>query len=149
MDILQVLAQLGITIPAATAAAYGAFKLLSKKWLDARFAERLEKFRHDQNQEMERLRYRINTLMDRTMKLHQHEFEVLPEAWRRLLLSYNDTLRFTSRIREFPSPEQMNEQQFLEFIENSRLANWEKEELRQLKSGDRNKRYIDMISGMS
>src|SRR3954462_3170651 len=69
MDILQTLTRMGITLSAANAAAYGVFQFLSKKWLDARFAERLEKFKHDQIQEIERLRYRINALMDRPTKL--------------------------------------------------------------------------------
>jgi hypothetical protein len=69
---------LGITATAMVAAAYAFFQFLGRRWLEARFAERLEKFKHDQNQEIERLRYRINALMDRTTKLHQHEFEVLP-----------------------------------------------------------------------
>ena len=32
-----------------------------------------KRLRYDQNQEIERLRYRINALMDRTAKLHQYE----------------------------------------------------------------------------
>ena len=71
---------LGITATAMVAAAYAFFQFLGRRWLEARFAERLEKFKHDQNQEIERLRYRINALMDRTTKLHQHEFEVLPKC---------------------------------------------------------------------
>ena len=74
---LKWIAGLGITASVAAAAAYAAFQFLGKPWLDARFAERLEKFKHDQNQEIERLRYRINDfVMDRTTQPHQHEFEV-------------------------------------------------------------------------
>jgi hypothetical protein len=61
--LLKWLASLGITATVAAAAGYAAFQFFGKKWLDEHFAVRLAKFRHDQNQEIERLRYRINALM--------------------------------------------------------------------------------------
>lgn len=84
LDFAKWLAGLGITGGLAATIAYGAFQFLAKKWLDERFTERLETFKHAQNQEMERLRYRINALFDRTTKLHQHEFDVLPEVWEKI-----------------------------------------------------------------
>jgi hypothetical protein len=92
---------LGIAATAVVAAAYAVFQFLGKRWLEARFAERLEKFKHDQNQEIERLRYRINALMDRTTKLHQHEFEVLPEIWNKLGIAFSATSNFTSRMASY------------------------------------------------
>jgi hypothetical protein len=61
------------------------FKVLGEKWLNAKFEERLAQYKHAQQKEIEQLRFRINSLMDRTTKLHQHEFDVLPEAWSRLM----------------------------------------------------------------
>jgi len=63
------------------AIAYGLFRLLSEKWLTAKFEERLAAYRHAQQRELEHLRFEINKLMDRSVKLHQREFEVLPLAW--------------------------------------------------------------------
>jgi hypothetical protein len=59
----------------------GLLKLFGEKWLNTKFEERLATFKHEHQKEIEQLRLRINTLMDRTTKLHQREFDVLPEAW--------------------------------------------------------------------
>jgi len=137
------IAGLGITATVAAAAAYAAFQLLGKKWLDARFAERLEKFKHDQNQEIERLRFRINALMDRTSKLHQHEFEVLPKVWEKLGVAFAAASNFTSRITSYPDLDNMGEAQYSDFLEASELFAWQQAELRQ--GSDRNSRYQEMI----
>jgi hypothetical protein len=141
---LRWLAELGITGTVAATAAYGAFKFFGKKWIDARFAERLEKFRHDQNQEIERLRYRINALMDRTAKLHQNEFEVLPEIWNKLSITLADTLSLTSPLQSYADLSNMGAAEFSEFLGNSALAEWEKDTLRQA-TKDRNQSYQKMI----
>ncbi len=141
--LLNWLANLGITATVAATAGYAAFQLLGKKWLDQHFAVRLEKFRHDQNQEIERLRYRINALMDRTTKLHQHEFEVLPEVWDKLGVAFTAASNFTSRATSHPDLDRMSEPQYTEFLGRSELLSWQKEEL--LKASNRNCLYQKMI----
>src|SRR5271154_6132179 len=74
---------------------FALFQWLGKKWLETRFAKNLELFKHEQSQEIERLRYRINALMDRTTKLHQHEFEVIPEVWDKLGTAMSGVMSFT------------------------------------------------------
>ena len=51
------------------------------QWLDSKFAERLEAYKHQQQRELEQLRFQINALFDRVTKLHQREFQVLPDAY--------------------------------------------------------------------
>lgn len=75
---------LGLLFVAAVVCAYLIFRFLGTKWLDTKFSERLESYKHAQQQEIEHLRYRINSLFDRTTKIHQLEFETLPETWRKL-----------------------------------------------------------------
>ena len=62
----------------AVATAYGMFKVFTSKWLDAKFAERLEAFKTQQNIQFDRL-----------LKLHQREFDVLSEARVLLLETYS------------------------------------------------------------
>jgi len=38
-------------------------------------------YKHEQQKELEHLKFSINAQMDRATKLHQREFEALPEAW--------------------------------------------------------------------
>jgi len=75
----DILAAIGAIIVAGgglVAMTFGLFKFFGEKWLNNKFDERLASFKHAQQQEIERLRFRINALMDRTAKLHQWEFEV-------------------------------------------------------------------------
>jgi len=59
------LAGLGLTSAAVVAASYALFKWFSEKWLNAKFEERLASYKHAQ---------------DRTVKLHQREFEAIPRG---------------------------------------------------------------------
>jgi hypothetical protein len=71
------------------AVAYLAFKFLATKWLENKFAERLEAYKHQQQKELEQLKFQINASFDRLTKLHQHEFQVLPDAWGVLVRSFH------------------------------------------------------------
>lgn len=143
--LLRWMLDLGVTATVAVTAAYGVFKLLGTKWIDTRFAQRLETFKHEQNQEIERLRFRINALMDRTTKLHQHEFEVLPEVWNKLDIAFAQVRSFTSRLTSYPDLEQMGPAQYAEFLATSAVPEWQKEELRRWDRGHRNERYQEIV----
>jgi hypothetical protein len=139
--ILRFVGQLGLTATAAAIFAWGAFKWFGKKWLESQFAHRLERFRHEQNQEIERLRYRINALMDRTTKLHQNEFQVLPELWDKLSIASSDVQTFVSRLQSYTDVDHMQLEQYCEFVNQSDFAEWQKAELLQLDRGKRNDTY--------
>jgi hypothetical protein len=68
-----VLGGFGVIAALLVTVAYYLFKFLSEKWLNAKFEERLAAYKHEQQKELERLKFEINTLMDRTVKLHQRE----------------------------------------------------------------------------
>jgi hypothetical protein len=117
---------------------YVTFKFLATKWIDNRFATSLEAFRHKHQEEIERLRFQINTQFDRMTKLHQYEFNVLPQIWSLLNDAYRGSLVLTSSLREYPDLDNMAEAQFFEFVEACRLPSWQKKEL---KDTDRKNNY--------
>ena len=110
-----------ITVPAGAivAFAYWLFKLFSDKWLTAKFAERLENYKHSQQKELENVRFEINKLMDRTVKLHQREFDVLPEAWALLVDAHGITNAAISAFQQYPDVGRMDEAQLNEFLADS------------------------------
>jgi hypothetical protein len=78
------LAALGLTALSAGvifAALFGAMRWFGESWINSKFSERLEAFKHAQQREIEHLKFQINASMDRAVKLHQREFETVPEAW--------------------------------------------------------------------
>ncbi|WP_210482929.1 hypothetical protein [Microvirga antarctica] len=109
---------------------YGLFRYLGERWLTAKFDERLQAYKHAQQKELEQLRFRINSLMDRTTKLHEREFDVVPEAWARLIDAHSSVKGFTSAFRSYPDVNRMTLPQLEEFLAGSPLTGTQREELR-------------------
>jgi hypothetical protein len=118
--------------------------LLAEKWLNAKFAERLSAYQHVQQRELEQLKFQISALLDRTVKLHQREFDVLPEAWGLLTDAFTITRPVTLGAVMAPEIRNMTTEQFEYFLEQIPLVDWQKSELRT--ASDRAKYYIDAIS---
>lgn len=110
---------------------YQVFKHLAEKWLDARFEERLQALKHQHGKEIEELRFKISTMLDRAVKLHQREFEVLPEAWSKLNDAFWNARGLVSPMQSYPDIDRMLPQQQEEFISSCRLQDWQKAELHQ------------------
>ena len=119
------------------------FKLFGEKWLNSKFAERLEAFKHDQQKEIEHLRFEINKLLDRTTKLHQREFEILPRTWSLLSKCYHSVRAVTAGLQSYPDISIMSTPRLEEFLSKCPLENWQKDELRN--ASDRNRYYQDAI----
>ena len=136
---------MGSFIAAIVAAVYGLFKVFGEKWLEARFEQRLDELRHEQQKEIEKYRLKINTLFDRTTKLHQREFEILPEAWAKLNDAYWETRGLISPFQEYPDLARMSAEQFIDFTDKCSLAPWEKDELKKHTGEDRNTYFIKHI----
>jgi len=131
-NLTEILAGIGALIVGSGtigAIAFGLFKVLGEKWLNAKFEERLAEYKHAQQKEIEQLRFRINTLMDRTTKLHQHEFDVLPEAWSRLNDAFGHTGAVVSPVQTYPDLNRMSEDHVNEYLKKTALQEWEKAEL--------------------
>lgn len=125
------------------AVAYVIFTFLGKKWIEGKFAERLETFKHDLNKELEQVRYKINTLFSRVTKIHEKEFEVLPEAWYKMQNALGRISSFTSLFQEYPDLNGMSLPALEEFLGKSRLHEFEKQEL--LQAGDKVSYYQNKI----
>jgi hypothetical protein len=118
------------------------FKHLGGKWLDARFDERLQKLKHEQAHQIEQFRFKVSTLLDRARKLHQREFEVLPEAWAKLSNAFWKGSALVAPFKERPDLNRMGDTQQEEFITNSRLQDWQKAEVRN--ATDKTAKYDEM-----
>jgi hypothetical protein len=116
--------------------AYAMVRWLGTKWLDTRFAERLEthkgalqheleKIKGARQVELEKIKFEINARMDRAAKLHQREFEVLPQAWSRLTEARGIAMSLVSRLQFVTELNQMPQDRLEEFLTHSELADFE------------------------
>lgn len=145
MDIVHwLLAAVGVGGGCA-AVAYLAFKFLAAKWLENKFAERLEAYKHQQQKELEQLKFQINASFDRLTKLHQHEFQVLPDAWGVLVNAFVEAKAFVASLQSYPDLETMKPAHLAEFVEACPLAPWQKEELKATPQDRKNKYYQESI----
>lgn len=125
--------------------ALGTFKFFGARWLENRFAARLQDLKHQQGQEIERLRFRISGLLDRSTKLNQREFEVLPEAWAQLHEAFAYCEHLLSRFRTVPDFSKMTEAHFEEALKSFSLAEWQKEEMKTIPKHERTHYYAEAI----
>lgn len=106
------------------------FKRIFDNWLNSKFSEQLEAFKHRQQIEIERLRFSINALMDRATRLHQRKFEVLPKVWGRLTDAHGIILSVVSKLQATPDLDSMLPAQAEEYLANSKLVEWQREKVR-------------------
>ena len=102
-DLLVFVAHIAACGGSSAAIAYMIFKSLGKQTIDAWFTKRLRMFEHD-----------LNCIFSRVSKIHEMEFQVLPEAWRRLdnlLDSIREFIRETNHIPELDAmaPDRLDE----------------------------------------
>src|ERR1700743_2551863 len=68
----------------SAAIAFLFFRFLGQKWIEGKFAERLEAYKHAQAKELEGVKFQINSMFSRVAKLHDKEFEILPNVWAKM-----------------------------------------------------------------
>ncbi len=112
------------------AIAWALMRAFGEKWLEGQFAKQLEAFRHEQQKELEQVRYRINSYFDRAVRLHAIEFEVLPEVWGRLNDAFYSAKQFTSWLQSFPDVDKMKPEQLEAFLDQSPLLEYQKADIR-------------------
>ena len=123
--------------------AWWLFRTFSERWLNAKFEQRLAAYKHEQQKELEHLKFLINAQMDRATKLHQREFDVLPEAWARLTYAHGLIMSVVSRLQSTPDLNTMQPDQLSDFIVNSKLVEWQRQLIRQAK--DKTSTYRNQI----
>ena len=118
------------------------FKLLGQKWLDAKFEERLARYKHLQERELEQLRFQISALLDRATRLSGREFEVLPDLWSSLNEAYWKVMAVTAPLQTYPDLRRMSADPLEEFFVSSGLSPAEQREVRD--NADRQGRFIEL-----
>jgi hypothetical protein len=127
----------------SVAIAYAVFTWAGKRWIEQRLIIQLEKFKSEQQKELERLRHLLSS---RVSRIHEKEFEVLPKAWFMLHDTHGSAARALGAVViYYPDFARFTEAQFAEFLTVSRLSTFQREALRS--SSDRNKYFMEAMAG--
>lgn len=157
--IRELLVQLGISVVTVLLAGWLAIKAFANAWLNNYFEARKQALEHEYSKKLaaleqehakqiKALEHRFGVLMDRVSKLHQFEFTVLPELWRKMSSALSATVEMTDPDRIQPSIRGMNEGELNTFLESAPLLDWEKWEIRNYpkdKEMDRDRKLANML----
>lgn len=123
--------------------AYGLFVFLGKKWIENKFATKLEEYKSAQNRELEDFKYRINALFNRIVKIHEKEYEVLPAAWAKLYDAKDYIYSLVSVLQQYPDFSRLKEAEIKSILKS---YNWEEHQMDDLiNANDKNKHFQDRI----
>ncbi|MDM9621114.1 hypothetical protein [Rhizobium sp. S96] len=129
-SLLALLGVAGISVTGVVAGAYALFRFLGEKWLTNKFAEQLESFKSEQARELERLRHRINAVFDRTKRLHDREFEKLPEVWVRLVDAKSWSGGYLAAFQQYTDVGRMGERELDEFLGSTSFSESQKTDIK-------------------
>jgi len=124
------------------AVAFLMFKKFGEGWLDAKFKEKLKAAEHQYAVELQRLKQRLDTASSGIVRLHQKEFEVLPEAYGLLDEAMGMLAWITSPLQQYADVASMGDDDLQEFIDGTEFSKFDKAELRNADRRERQKLYI-------
>ena len=104
-------------------------RAFGEKWLDSKFAGRLQDPRHEHEHTMERARLTSSQNLDRATRLAEREFDNTAEAWSLVTDAYVKTLRALPGYRQFEDFSQLSDDLAKLVARQHDFAEWEIEEL--------------------
>jgi len=139
----QFIGELVLYCGGAVAIAYGLFVFLGKKWIENKFAARLQEYKAAQDKELEDVRYRIKSLFSRISKIHEREYEVLPIAWTKLHDARDYIGNLVSPLQQYTDFSNLKEAEIRSILIRSK---WEEHQIQELMSAnDKNKHFQEKI----
>ena len=109
---------------------YNIFKFLATKWLDTRFAERLQNLKARQDETIRHVQSSIDREIHRAKKLYDNEFTALTDCWRLLREAYD---RSAASIGSFtPQVGRMNDEELERHLSKRGMKEWQRNELKVL-----------------
>lgn len=127
--IVAFLATFGLTLAVVVAAAWAAFQWFGQKWIESKFAKGLEEYKAGQAQELEKLKHKINSAFDRITRLHDREFDVLPDLWGKLVEAKLWAGAYVSEMQSYAHVEYLGDDALREFLDGTGFAEWQKREI--------------------
>jgi len=128
---------------AIAGSAWGIWLFLGKKWIENKFQKSIEDHKHKHDEEIQRLKCEIDLQLSRVTKIHEKEFEVLPQAWEKLN-NLLDLVRQFIRETYAISLDQYSASDLEKFLSKRELTKEEKQTIRA--SADKNSCYFEVLS---
>jgi hypothetical protein len=138
--VLQYAGLIGITTITVAGTAYGLFTWLGRKWLENKFAERLQNLKSEQDQAIRMVQSTIDREVHRAKKLYDNEFTALSESWRLLRTAYDLSASTIGSTNANVS--RMNHEELDRFLMKRGMEEWQRNELRTMNGEERQDEYF-------
>lgn len=136
---LQYAGLFGITAIGVATAAFGLFRWFGAKWLENKFAERLQILKSEQDQAIRLVQSTIDREVHRAKKLYDNEFTALSESWRLLRAAYD--LSASSIGSMTANVERLNNEELERHLAKRGMEEWQRAELQAMKGDARQAEY--------
>ncbi|WP_247226818.1 hypothetical protein [Yoonia sp. F2084L] len=121
--------------------AYGAFRFFAVSWIEQKFEQQLEAYRHENAKELQSLSASVDGALSKTIKSQEKEFEVLSELWRLANMSVGTLGSLVSPLQSYPNLRNMSAQKMKEVLEQYDLLPSVMQEI--LDASDNQKEFIE------
>lgn len=135
---------LGITAVGAAGVAYWLFRTFAEKWISNKFNQQLSVAEHAHRIELQNLKLDIDRLLDRSVNLHQREFEVLPELWALVVAAFELTQSNISTVQIFADVDQMTDVELTAYLKNLNFEKWKIDKI--LGADDKKQTYQRLLA---
>ena len=120
------------------------FRKLGESWLDSKFSERLEAFRHAKAAELERLRAEVDGSLRAKVRHQEREFLVLSDCWDLMNVAFGSTQGFVSPMQSYQDVGKMSADMRREYVSKLDVLSSQKAEI--LTSADPTKEFVRISS---
>nr|WP_314257924.1 hypothetical protein [uncultured Devosia sp.] len=141
--IIDIFGMIALTGGIAGAVATAMLKVFGERWIGSRFDKEIERLKDEHSRELAHLTYQINGLLDRTTRLNDFEFRVIPEAWGKTLKAFNEASHL-SGSRLVHGLDKMDLDTLEDFLQLSPLLDSQKAKVRMAPLADRTKVYYGL-----
>lgn len=124
----------------ASVVLYFVFQHLGKSWIENKFERHLQQLKHDHALELQRLRGKIDAMLNATSQLQSIEFREIPKSWELLNEAYNRISSLVAAFQQYTDLNRMSEQELEEFFVNSEMSPSEIASIS--KAGNKTNEYI-------
>lgn len=137
---LQYAGLLGITAIGVVGAAFALFKWLGGKWLESKFAERMQNLKSEQDRAIRLVQSTIDREIHRAKKLYDNEFTALSDAWRMLSEAYHLSASTVGSMTA--NVALMNNEELERHLAKREMEEWKRNELKAMTGEARQDEYF-------
>lgn len=137
--VLQWAGLLGLTLAGVAGAAYGLFIRFGGKWLERKFAERLQTLQAAQERSLRLVQSTIDREIHRAKKLYDNEFTALSDSWRMLRAAYEEAA--SSIASSTTDVSRMNNAELERHLAKRGMEEWQRDEFKAMPGSRRQDEY--------